>query len=626
MDLLPGPDFPTAGLLLGRQGIREAYCTGKGSVQLRARAEIETDPKTLRQSIVVTQIPYQVNKARLLERIAALVNEKRIQGIADLRDESDRTGMRIVIDIKREAVAEVVLNQLYKQSDLQTSFTIALLAIVDRRPRLLNLREALQVFLHHRREVVTKRTIFELRQAEERLHVLDGLKIALDHLDEVIRLIRAAQDPAEAKAQLTAAFELSEKQAQSILEMRLQRLTSLEREKILEERSAVQARIERYRQILADEREVWQVVVEELKQVKQLYGDARRTEIVEAAHEFSDEDLIADEEMVVTVSHLGYVKRCPAREYRAQRRGGRGRIAAAPRDEDFVEHLFIASTHTWLLVFTTSGKVFWLKVHEIPAASRAARGRAIVNLLSLGAEEKVSAILPVRDFEQGGFVFVATRRGTVKKTPLDRFNHPRREGIIAVGLEPGDEVVGVRLTDGEREVILSTQQGQAIRFREDEVRPMGRAATGVRGIELDSGDVVVGLEVVEPGGTVFAVSENGYGKRTAMEEYRLQGRGGKGVITMKVTERTGRVIGVCMVRDEDHVMLVTEGGKLIRFSARDVRVVGRNTQGVRLIDLAEGEHVVGVARLAEPDEEEVDTNLPESEPDASPDREQGDAP
>lgn len=627
MRYLPGPDFPTAGLLLGRDGVREAYRGGKGSVQIRARAEIETDARTGRQAIIVTEIPYQVNKARLLERIAELVNDKRIQGISDLRDESDRTGMRIVIEIKRDAVAEVVLNQLYKLSDLQTSFTIALLAIVDRRPRLLNLREALQVFLGHRKEVVTRRTIFELRQAEERLHILDGLKIALDHLDEVIRLIRAAQDPAEAKGQLTATFQLSDKQAQAILEMRLQRLTSLEREKILEERAAVQARIERYRQILADEKEVWQIIVEELQQLKQLYGDPRRTEIVEAAQEFSDEDLIADEEMVVTVSHAGYIKRSPVREYRAQRRGGRGRLGASTRDEDFIEHLFIASTHTWLLVFTTTGKVFWLKVHEIPPASRVARGRAIVNLLSLGGEEKVSAVLPVRDFAQPGFVFLATRQGTVKKTPLDRFKNPRRGGIIAVALEPGDEVVGVRLTDGQREVILSTEQGQAIRFHEDDVRPMGRLATGVRGIMLDEGDAVVGLDVVDPQGTLLAVSANGYGKRTPMEEYRLQGRGGKGVITMKITERTGRVIGVRMVHDDDHVMLVTDGGKLIRFPAREVSVIGRNTQGVRLIDLAEGEHVVGMARLAEPEEEEPETGMegpealpsPDSEEDGPPD-------
>ncbi len=604
MRYIPGPDFPTGGLLLGREGTREAYRTGRGSVQVRARAVIETDPKSGRQSIVVTEIPYQVNKARLIERIARLVEEKRVQGISDLRDESDRDGLRVVIELKRDAVAEVVLNQLYKLSDLQASFGITMLAIVDRRPRLLNLRDALEVFLNHRKEVVTRRTTFELRQAEERLHILDGLKVALDFLDEVIQLIRQAPDPATARVQLVGRFQLSEKQAQAILEMRLQRLTSLERDKILQERAEVQARIERYRRILADEKEVLELIVQELEEIKARYGDARRTEITEAQEELSPEDLITEEEVVVTLSHAGYIKRSPVREYRAQRRGGRGRIGATTREEDFIEQLFVASTHTWLLVFTSSGKVLWLKVHEIPQAGPTSRGKAIVNLLSLSAEEKVSTVLPVRDFHQGGYVFLATRAGTVKKTPLEAFAHPRRGGIIAITLEEGDEVVGVRLTDGQREILLSTAFGQAIRFREDEVRPMGRAAAGVRGIALEQGDAVVGLDVVDPEATLLAVSENGFGKRTPMEDYRLQGRGGRGVITMRVTERTGKVIGVQMVHDEDHVMLITDGGKLIRFAAREVSVIGRNTQGVRLIDLREGERVVAIARLAEADESE----------------------
>ncbi|MCX8073725.1 MAG: DNA gyrase subunit A [Candidatus Binatia bacterium] len=598
MEYVHGPDFPTGGLILGREGIRDAYRTGRGGIAVRGRATIETEPKSGRQSIVITEIPYQVNKARLIERIAELVNEKRITGIADLRDESDREGLRIVVDVKRDAVAEVVLNQLYKLSDLQTTFNVTMLAIVDRRPRLLNLRDALQVFLDHRRQVIVRRTAYELRQAEERLHILDGLKVALDRLDEVIRLIRSAADPAAARAELMDRLALSERQAQAILEMRLQRLTSLERDKLLQEREEVIERIARYRRILADEREVSSLIVDELREVQKQYGDARRTEILDHAEELSADALIADEEVVVTISHAGYVKRSPLSEYRSQRRGGRGLIGATTREEDFVEHLFTASTHAYLLVFTTSGKVFWLKVHEIPEFARAARGKAIVNLLQLGSDEKISAVLPVRRFDGGGYVFFATRKGTVKKTPLVAFSNPRRVGIVAIDLEEGDEVIGVRLTDGEREVILSTAEGQAIRFREADVRPMGRAAAGVRGITLDEGDVVVGLDVVDPQATLLAVSERGFGKRTPMDEYRVQARGGKGVITMKVTERTGKVVGVQMVHD-DEVMLITDTGRVIRFPVRDVSVIGRNTQGVRLIDLEGEERVVAVARLAE---------------------------
>lgn len=604
MSFVKGPDFPTGGLILGREGIREAYRTGRGSIPVRGRATIESDAKSGRQSIVITEIPYQVNKARLIERIAELVNEKRITGIADLRDESDREGLRIVVDLKRDAVPEVVLNQLYKLSDLQTTWNVTMLAIVDRRPRLLNLRDALLVFLDHRRQVIVRRTRYELRQAEERLHILDGLKTALDHLDEVIQLIRAAADPAAARQALMDRLALSERQAQAILEMRLQRLTNLEREKLLQEREETIERIARYRKILADEREVSALIVEELREIQRQYGDERRTEIVEKVEEFSAEDLIADEEVVVTISHAGYVKRSPLSEYRSQRRGGRGLIGAITRGEDFVEHLFTASTHAYLLVFTTSGKVFWLKVHEIPQAARAGRGKAIVNLLELGGEEKISAVLPVRSFAENAFVFFATRLGTVKKTPLGAFSNPRRAGIVAISLDDGDEVIGVRLTDGQREIILSTADGQSIRFREDAVRPMGRAAAGVRGITLEQGDVVVGLDVVDPTAALLAVSEKGFGKRTPMEEYRLQARGGKGIITMKVTERTGKVVGVQMVREEDELMLVTDTGRVIRFPARDVSVIGRNTQGVRLIELDGEERVVAVARLAERETEQ----------------------
>ncbi len=603
MEYVAGPDFPTGGLILGREGIREAYRTGRGSIPVRGRASIETEPKSGRQSIVITEIPYQINKARLIERIAELVNEKRVTGIADLRDESDRDGLRIVVELKRDAVAEVVLNQLYKLSDLQTNFNVTMLAIVDRRPRLLNLREALLVFLDHRRHVIVRRTVFELRQAEERLHILDGLKAALDRLDEVIQLIRGAADPAAARAGLMERLGLSERQAQAILDMRLQRLTNLEREKLLQEREEVIERIGRYRKILADPREVSALIVQELREIQQQYGDARRTDIVDAAEELSTEDLIADEEVVVTISHAGYIKRSPLSEYRSQRRGGRGLIGATTREEDFVEHLFTASTHAYLLVFTTSGKVFWLKVYEIPQAARAGRGKAIVNLLELSGEEKISALLPVRSFAEEAYVFFATRRGTVKKTPLAAFSNPRRAGITAISLEEGDEVIGVRLTDGQREIILSTAAGQSIRFREEEVRPMGRPAAGVRGITLEEGDAVVGLDVVDPSATLLAVSERGFGKRTSMDEYRVQARGGKGIITMKVTGRTGKVVGVQMVRDEDEVMLVTDSGRVIRFPVRDVSVIGRNTQGVRLIELDSEERVVAVARLAERDAE-----------------------
>ncbi len=606
MEYVTGPDFPTGGLILGREGIREAYRTGRGAIPVRGRAMVETEPKTGRQSIVITEIPYQVNKARLIERIAELVNEKRVMGIADLRDESDRDGLRIVVELKRDAVAEVVLNQLYKLSDLQTTFNVTLLAIVDRRPRLLSLREALSVFLDHRRQVIVRRTVFELRQAEERLHILDGLKAALDHLEEVLQLIRSAADPATARTGLMERLGLSERQAQAILEMRLQRLTNLEREKLLTERDEVIERIGRYRKILADEREVAALIVQELRDIQKQYGDARRTDIVESVEELSVEDLIADEEVVVTISHAGYVKRSALSEYRSQRRGGRGLIGATTREEDFVEHLFTASTHAYLLVFTTSGKVFWLKVHEIPQGARAARGKAMVNLLELSGEEKISALLPVRNFSEEAYVFFATRRGTVKKTPLKAFSNPRRAGIAAISLEEGDEVIGVRLTDGQREIILSTAAGLSIRFREEDVRPMGRTATGVRGIALEDGDAVVGLDVVDPAATLLAVSERGFGKRTAMEEYRVQSRGGKGIITMKVTERTGKVVGVQMVRDEDEVMLVTDSGRVIRFPVRDVSVIGRNTQGVRLIELAGEERVVAVARLAEREAEPED--------------------
>jgi DNA gyrase subunit A len=604
MRFIPGPDFPTAGFICGQGAIRAAYHEGRGILTVRARAAVETDDKSGRSSIIVTEIPYQVNKARLIERIAELVNERKLDGISDLRDESDRDGMRIVIELKRDAVAEVLLNQLYKHTPLQESFGVNMLAIVDGRPRLLNLKEALLVFLRHRREVVVRSTVYDLRKAEERLHVLAGLKIAIDNLDRAIAIIRGATDPATAREQLMAAFGLSQIQAQAILEMRLQRLTGLERNKIVEEYAETEKAITRFRQILADEREVSKIIADELRGLREKYGDARRTQIVGEVGAISVEDLIVEEDMVVTISHEGYIKRNAVALYRAQRRGGRGKIGASTRDEDFVEHLFVASTHAYILIFTTTGKVYWLKVHEIPQAGRAARGRSITNLLSLKPEEKLSAFLPVREFQPGRWLFFATRRGLVKKTDLMQYASPRPSGIIAIALEEGDEVIGVRPTDGTKQVILSTRDGQAIRFKEDEARSMGRDTYGVWGMKLDEGDdEVVALDLVEPGATLLAVSENGYGKRTEMDEYRLTRRGGKGIITMKTTDKTGRVIGVRMVTDEDQIMLVTSGGKVIRLRVNEIRLIGRNTQGVRLIGLEEGERVASVARLAEREDE-----------------------
>jgi DNA gyrase subunit A len=625
---VPGPDFPTAGFICGQGAIREAYTQGRAILTVRGRAAVETDEKSGRSAIIVTEIPYQVNKSRLIERMAELVNERKLDGISDLRDESDRQGMRVVIELKRDAVPEVLLNQLYKHTPLQESFGVNMLAIVDGRPQVLDLKGALRVFVDHRRQVVVRRTVFELRKAEERLHILAGLRIAIENLDKAIGIIRGAKDPATAREGLIATFALSALQAQAILDMRLQRLTGLERDKIMEEYAETEKAIARYRQILADEREVMKIIVEELRAVREKYGDERRTRIVDEAATISVEDLIVEEDMVVTISHEGYIKRAPVALYRAQRRGGRGKIGATTRDEDFVEHLFVASTHSYLLVFTTSGKVYWLKVHEIPQAGRAARGRSVSNVLNLKPEEKLSAFLPVREFQEGRNLLFATRRGLVKKTDLMQYANPRPSGIIAIMLEENDEVIGVRPTDGGREAILSTRDGQAIRFREDEARPMGRGTYGVWGMRLDEGDEVVALDLVEPGATLLAVAANGYGKRTEMDEYRLTRRGGKGIITMKTTEKTGKVVGVRMVTDDDQIMLVTSGGKVIRLRVSEIRVIGRNTQGVRLIDLEEGERVVSVARLAEREDEtetREETSAPEAAdaPEPEPDPEPG---
>ncbi|MGA7105737.1 MAG: DNA gyrase subunit A [Candidatus Deferrimicrobiaceae bacterium] len=602
MEHIPAPDFPTGGILYGLEGVRDAYRTGRGNVQIRARAFIEKSKKGDRESVVVTEIPYQVNKARLIEKIADLVRDKQIEEITDIRDESDRDGTRLVIELRKDAVSEVVLNNLYKLTQMQVSFGVQLLAIVQNRPRTLTLKQMLEEFLAYRKEVITRRTIFLLAKAEARAHVLEGLQIALDRLDVVIKLIRASKDPKTAKEGLVEKFELSEIQAQAILDMRLQRLTGLEREKIVQELKEWKAEIVRLKKILAEEKELLRVIGEEFREIREAYADERRSQIVREVKELRLEDLIVDEEMVVTVSHSGYIKRNPISLYRTQRRGGRGKVGMGTKEEDFVSMVFIASMHTYIMFFTNTGKVFWLKVHEIPEAGRAAKGKAIVNLLSLSHGESISAILPVREFEEGKFVLMVTAHGVMKKTDLMEFSRPRSGGIIAQGLKKGDRLIATEITSGRDEMFLSTRHGLSIRFHEDDIRSMGRTAVGVRGISLGKGDEVVGMELLKPGGNLLTVTVNGYGKRTAVDEYRIQSRGGKGVIALKVTGKTGAVLGVAQVSEDDDVMLVTDGGKIIRMPVREIRISGRNTQGVRLIGMEENEHVASLARLAEKEE------------------------
>jgi DNA gyrase subunit A len=604
LKIVPGPDFPTGGFIHGREGIQEAYKNGKGIISMRAKALIEKIAKGDKEAIVVTEIPFQVNKARLIEKIADLVREGKIEGISELRDESDRDGMRIFIELKRGTIAAVVLNQLYKHTAMQSSFGVILLAIVGGQPKVLSLKSCLMRFIEHRREVVTRRTLYELKRAQERAHILEGLKIALDHLDEVIALIRKSKNPEEAKAGLVTSFSLTEIQAQAILEMRLQRLTGLERDKIIAEYKEILALIEELKSILANEDRVYQIITSETEEIKKKYADARRTEIQAATGEISMEDLIQEEDMVVTISHSAYIKRNPISLYRAQRRGGRGKMSMTTREEDFVEDLFIASTHHYLLVFTNFGKVYWLKVYDIPQAGRTAKGKAIVNLLNMAGDERVAAVLPVKEFKEGQYIIKATRNGTVKKTDLMAYANPRAGGIISMGMDPGDELIQVHLTNGDQDIFIGTRNGMTIRFSEEEVRSMGRTAVGVRGIRLEENDQVVGMEVLNPGANVLTVSERGYGKRTATEEYRVQGRGGVGIITMKVTDKTGPVVRVMQVTDTDEIMVISDGGKIIRMKVRGVSVIGRNTQGVRLIMLDENEKVSSLAKLAESEEEE----------------------
>jgi DNA gyrase subunit A len=607
--LIPGPDFPTAAYIVGRAGILQAFSTGRGSIVMRARSVVETSRKGDKISIVFTEIPYQVNKAKLVERIAELVREKVIEGISDLRDESDREGMRVVIELKRGEVPEVILNNLYKHTPLQSSFGIIMLAIVGGRPKVLNLLELIETFVEFRREVVRRRTEFELRKAEARYHILEGLKIALDHLDAVITLIRASKTVPEARDGLMREFGLTQIQSQAILDMQLQRLTGLERQKILDELAELLKTIERLRAILASERLLMQIIVDELKAVREKYGDDRRTEIIDESGELSIEDLIAEEDMAITVSNTGYIKRTAISTYRNQRRGGKGRIGMRTRDEDFVSHLFVASTHAYIMIFSDRGRAYWLKVHEIPDVGPGGKGKSIANLVSMEDGEKIAAMLTVKEFEDDKFVVMGTQRGVVKKTALSAFSNPRAGGIIAMGVEEGDSVIGVQVTDGTREIFIGTRNGMAIRFQETDVRAMGRSAYGVRGITLRDEDSVVAMDLVRPGGTLLTVTERGFGKRTDMGEYRVQSRGGVGIIDIATTERNGVVVGLAFVEEGDELLLITQQGMILRMLASDVRAIGRATQGVKLIEIEGEDKVVSIARLVEKEDVAPDVGV-----------------
>ena len=599
MRIVPGPDFPTAGFITGSQGILRAYQTGRGIIQLRARAIIEKNGRTDRESIVVTELPFQVNKARVIEHIAQLAKARVIEGIADLRDESDREGMRVVIDLKKGEFPQVILNQLYKHTHMQTSFGINLLSIVDGRPRLFDLKELLWSFVNFRKEVVTRRSEYELKKAEARAHILEGLKIALKNIDAIVALIKSSPNPDQAKSGLVKRFSLSEVQAQAILDMRLQRLTGLEQNKISEEYRDLIKEIARLKEILANEALLFNTIVEELQRISERYGDERRTQIIDEVSEINVEDLIAEEDMAVTISHTGYIKRSPISLYRSQHRGGKGKLGMGVKEAYFVQDLFIASTHDILLFFTTAGKAHWLKVHQIPQVSRASRGKAVVNLLSLAPSERLTAVLSLKEFHAGHYITLATRSGVTKKTDIMAFSHPRAGGILAIGLDEGDELISAKLTDGSQDLFLTTRLGMAIRFSESDIRSMGRSARGVRGISLSRDDYVVGMEVVEDQKNILVVTEKGYGKRTAALAYRKQARGGKGLITVRITDRNGPIVAVRQVSDDDHLMIVTDKGKIIRLRVNDISTIGRITQGVRLIDIETDERVVAAAPLAE---------------------------
>lgn len=603
MEFIPGPDFPTGAFISGRDQIRSAYETGRGIIRVRAKAYIEKQKKGDREIIIINEIPYQVNKAKLAARIGELVREEKIKGISDVRDESDREGIRLVVDVKRGDNAQVVLNQLYKHTPMDTSFGIIMLALVRNQPKVLTLKEVLAQFIEHRKEVITRRTQFELAKAEARLHILEGLKIALDNLDEVIKLIRGSESPAIAREGLMKNLGLSEKQAQAILDMRLQRLTALERGKILEERAELIKTVEKLKEILANENLILDIAVEELTAIKDQYNDERRTEIIDSPGEISIEDLIADEDMVVTTTHEGYIKNTPLSVYRSQRRGGKGKTGMSTKDTDFVNNLFIASRHNFVLFFSNFGKCYWLKVHELPEAGPTARGKAMVNLLDLDKNETVAAVLPVIEFKEDEYIVMATKKGVIKKTKLMAYSRPRAGGIIALNIRDKDELIGADITNGQNEILLTSRNGQAIRFREEDVRDMGRTATGVRGIRLGKGDEVVSLEVIEnPDAQILTVTDMGYGKRTKVSEYRLTGRGGKGVMTIRTTGKNGKVIGAFQVTNDMEIMLITtHGGKVIRMNVSEISVYGRGAQGLRLIDLKQDEFVAAVTKVVESD-------------------------
>ncbi|MCD6185047.1 MAG: DNA gyrase subunit A [Deltaproteobacteria bacterium] len=600
--IIPGPDFPTAAMIYGTKGIYDAYKTGRGIIRLRARAIIEKDKRTKMETIIVTEIPYQVNKARLIEKISDLIKNKHIEGIRFVRDESDREGMRIAIALKKGQIPDITLNQLYKHTQMQNSFGIILLGILNNQPRIFNLKELMEQFILHRREVIVRRTQFDLNKAEERAHILLGLKIALENLDEVVAMIRKSKSPAEAKTGLINRFDLSAIQAQAILDMRLQRLTGLEQDKILEEYQNILKDIAKFKEILGSEHLVDQIIKGELTEIENEYGDARRTEIVESSTEITLEDMIVEEDMVVTISRTGYIKRNPITLYSNQHRGGKGKTAMTTREEDFVEHLFVASTHHTFLFFTNLGKVYWCKVYEIPQAARATRGKAIVNLLNFEKDEKLTAVLNVPAFEPGSYIITATKNGLVKKTDIMAYSRPRSGGIIGLDLVPGDELISARITDGNMNIFLGSSCGKSIRFHESDVRATGRVARGVRGLRLATDDSIVGMEVLNHGQTLFTATEYGYGKRTSIDEYHIQKRGGKGVITIKTSERNGKVIAILLVEDDDDLMLIANSGKLIRIPVKGLSIISRNTQGVKLIDMDAEEKVVGAVRLAEKEE------------------------
>jgi len=603
MQYVPGPDFPTGGIIYGTDGIKEAYKNGRGLIRIRARVVVEKDKRTQRETIVVTQLPYQVNKAKLVEKIAELVRDKQIEGVSYVRDESDREGMRIAVGLKKDQIAGVIINQLYKMTRMATTFGVIFLAIVNNRPEMLNLKEILEYFILHRKEIVIRRTRYDLTKAEARAHILEGLKVALDNLDDVVALIRQSQSPAEAKDGLMERYGLTAIQAQAILDMRLQRLTGLEREKIVEEYKQLLKDIARFKEILASERLVLNIIKDELGEIKETFGDARVTEIVGMTKEITIEDMIVEEDMVVTISRRGYIKRNPITLYSSQRRGGKGVTAMGTKEDDFVEHLFVASTHHTFMFFTNKGKVYWCKVYDIPQAGRMSLGKAIVNLLNFTSGEKLTTVLAVPEFEPGYHVLMATKNGLVKKTDLMAFSRPRSGGIIALSLQIDDELIAARLTDGSLNVFIGSLMGKSIRFHESNIRPSGRTSMGVRGMKLAAGDQLVAMEVLSHGQTLFAVTENGFGKRTSIDEYPVQNRGGKGVISIKTTQRNGHVVSILLVEEENDLMLMTSNGKIIRMPIKGISVISRNTQGVKLMGMEAGERVVGAARLAEKEEE-----------------------